>query len=84
MTICPADFDAYVPSFDKADVLQSLNKGGHYHVEAVFALRCELKLLAVALDPLFSFQRFYALLRLALIRLALLVEPAEPYGNAGD
>jgi hypothetical protein len=32
VTICPANFDAYVTSFDKADVLQSLNKGGHYDV----------------------------------------------------
>jgi len=29
VAICLADFDAYIPSFDKAGVLQSLTKGGH-------------------------------------------------------
>jgi hypothetical protein len=29
VTICLADFDAYILSFDKTGLLQSLKKGGH-------------------------------------------------------
>src|SRR5262245_8866559 len=32
MTICLADFDAYILSFDKTGLLQSLKKGGHYDI----------------------------------------------------
>jgi hypothetical protein len=32
VTSCLADFDAYILSFDKTGLLQSLKKGGHYDI----------------------------------------------------